>query len=174
MDLTVARVTWSGPFRWLEEGRIESPDGESPVRCRGVYQVYADHVVHGPGTLLYVGAAGLKGREPTIEKRLASHWARWARHEPRAGLAVRVGHLSYVDIEAGTERDAPDDVELLRRVESLTIWWHSPPYNSQAKMYSAAIAGGALLVQSMGERGRLAIEYSSVWPPVVRQSDDSR
>lgn len=108
-NFNVARVTWSGPFHWREDGAIDAPNAESLLGTRGLYQVSADHVVHGPGTLLYVGAAGLKGREPTIAKRLASHWARWARYEPRDSLVVRLGRVSRVDLDAGTERSATDD-----------------------------------------------------------------
>ena len=52
----------------------------------------------------------------------------------------------------------------LARVEALTIWWHSPAYNSLSKQYQQrAKTEPRLLVQTQGARGKLAIEYSDAW-----------
>lgn len=182
---TLVRTFWFGPLPWRGTKELVHEQAEEELvaamlDAKGLYQVVGNHPAHGPNTLLYVGVAGINGKYPTIGARLASHWKNWARFEDRRSLAVHLGVPTYdrkvTEVADALKRgiSVPD----LRRLEALTIWWHSPPYNVLAKAHSKAKPDGDhLLVQSWGDRGRLAMEYSSDWElrgPMKNDSDASR
>lgn len=128
----------------------------------GLYQVYGNHVVFGPSSLLYVG----RNTEQTFKNRLDQH-RYWLKHEQ--DVSIRVGRIRKGDFEHDAA-EWKDWTELVKDVEALTIFWHSPPYNSSG---ITRYKGGKLHVQNWAHRGRLLPEYSSDWEgaQVVRPDD---
>jgi len=140
-------VDWEGPFDW----RTVVSTKTDPDRDCGLYQICTNHLVHGPNTLLYVG----KTDRRTFSARLSEH-AWWLTHEK--DVAIYLGRL-----RAGDYKVDPawrDWTATLGHVEALTIYWHSPPYNSH---FIARYSGPPLHVQSVNARGRLLEEYTSDW-----------
>lgn len=181
---TLVRTFWFGPLPWRGPEELTHELGDQQLVCellgaKGLYQVVGSDPVHGPNTLLYVGVAGIRGVHGTIGARLADHWARWAQYEDGRSLAVHLGAPTSKR-EMKTIKDAlqaPIGRDELSAVEALTIWWHSPVYNIKSKAYARARRTDShLLVQSWGDRGRLAMEYSSDWdlhePPGENDADE--
>jgi hypothetical protein len=150
--LRKVRVRWFGPY---SVDAVQARKGASDDRY-GLYQIYGNHVVFGPGALLYVGMA----RDQTYAKRFSQHHS-WLKHEQKP--AIHLGLLEKDDYVQEAP-DWPDWRQLLGDVEALTIFWHSPPYNSKNIV---RYDGQPLHVQNWGERGRLLPEYSSHWPGLV-------
>ena len=151
----LVRVHWDPP-RSLKE-TLDLTDTENDY---GVYQVYGEHVVFGSGALLYIG----KARDQTFGTRFDQHRA-WLKHE--SDPLVRVGRLREDDYEQ--KRGWSDWKKAIDCVEELTIYWHSPPYNSRCIV---GYANELLRVQNWFHRGRLLPEYSSRWEP--KRPDDSK
>lgn len=135
----LVQVRWSGPYSVQEV-----IDDRHRAKGKGVYQLYGQHVVFGPGSLLYVGMT--EGQ--TFGTRFTQH-RRWLEYES-----------DDVEVRLGVVEGAEDDEKLIADVEALTIWWHSPPYNSKNIW---RYGGRRLHVQNWGSRGRLAAEYTSNW-----------
>jgi hypothetical protein len=133
----LVRVCWHGPLL------VEEVCNGNWSKKRGLYQVYGQHVVFGPEALLYIGMTNGQ----TFGKRFEQHKS-WLQYE--SDVCVRLGII-----------DSPDDLTLLAQVEALTIWWHSPPYNSKnIWKYKGDVR---LHVRNGGQRGRLVAEYMSHW-----------
>lgn len=113
----------------------------------GIYQIYGNHIVFGPSSLLYIG------KSDNFAARFAQHDA-WLSFE--SDVQIRLGRLVDPIFGALEERDI-----WLGHVEALTIYWHSPPYNS--KFIVSYGSCPPLRVQNHGDRGRLLPEYSSHW-----------
>lgn len=144
----LVEVEWQGPLTRVE---VKALRGENDY---GIYQVYGDHVVFGAGALLYVGLAA----DQTFAERLTQHEA-WLADEN--DVTFRVGRLKagqYKEDPAGLGGEWEDWKLLLKSVEELTIYWHSPPYNSQ---HINSYNGMPLRVTCWSNRGRLLPEYSS-------------
>jgi hypothetical protein len=133
----LVQVMWEGPFTL--EGALAS----SAAPRKGIYQIYGQHIVFGPNSLLYVGMTD--GQNFAL--RLAQHRDRWLMYED--DVAVRLGIVTDLD-----------SYPWLADIEALTIWWHSPPYNSKNIW---TYSGKPLRIQNLGARGRLHPEYSSHW-----------
>lgn len=121
----------------------------------GVYQVYGEHVVFGSGALLYIG----KARDQTFGARFDQHQA-WLKNE--SDILVRVGRLRQDDYKK-EEPHWTDWKKAIDCVEELSIYWHSPPYNSKCIV---RYGNQPLRVQNWHHRGRLLPEYSSQWEPI--------
>lgn len=135
----MVQVHWHGPFT-IEN--VCSTEGDWAKR-QGLYQVYGQHVVFGPDALLYIGMTNSQN----FGSRFEQHGA-WFKYE--SDVRARLGII-----------DDPGGRNLLAEIEALTIWWHSPPYNSKnIWQYSSDVR---LHVRNQGERGRLASEYMSHW-----------
>jgi hypothetical protein len=130
----LVQVFWEGPLS-LDEV-LKRPD-------KGLYQVYGQHAVFGRGALLYVGMTD----KQSFGARFKQHRDRWLKYE--ADVEIRVGVI----------RDG-HSVKFLADVEALTIWWHSPPYNSTSIWQYKR---DPLRVQNWEQRGSLHPEYSSHW-----------
>jgi hypothetical protein len=116
----------------------------------GLYQVYAQHVVFGPGALVYIG----KAVDQTFGRRFKQH-KRWL--DDANGVTIRIGQPNDEDYDSDS-----DWSKCVHDIEALTIHWHSPPYNSKSiQSYN----GPSLMVQSWGDHGALLPEYSSHWKP---------
>lgn len=115
----------------------------------GIYQIYGKHPVHGY-TLLYVG----KAEEQTFATRLKQH-EYWLKHEEQPRIYVgRLDPRCYKQ-----EPDTWSDwSEKLSWSEALTIYWHSPPYNSH---YIKAYTFPPLRVANRGVVGKLLPRYDS-------------
>lgn len=144
----IVRISWQGPFRW-PSGLDDTDEAAHALSSPGLYQVYGHHVVFGPSSLLYVGMTDTK-----LRTRLKRH-REWLRHE--GDVTIRLGLL-----------DSTADIALLRRIESLTIWWHSPPYNSQNIWRHNQ---QALWIQNLGARGSLQPEYTTAWVDIAKRPD---
>jgi hypothetical protein len=135
-DHSLVQVHWSGPFAVGEVITGDCGKGS------GVYQVYGHHVVFGANALLYVGMTD----DQTFSARFGQH-EHWLRFE------------NDVEVRLGVFKD-PNGRALLADVEALTIWWHSPPYNSKNIWQ---YRGNPVHIQNWGARGRLDAEYTSHW-----------
>lgn len=138
-DMDAARIYWTGPFSY----RSFKEDTKYHNRT-GLYQIRARHPSNGPDTLIYVGCAD------KLVVPLADHWSQWMSDEQR--VRIFIGELSREDSTSS---------KLLADAAALTIYWHSPAYNSAN---IAAYAGRRLIVQNLGQRGSLLPMYSSDWP----------
>jgi hypothetical protein len=118
--MTTVEVLWSGPWvirpEELRKPGLPKCLSDAAFDRRGLYAIYGTHVVFGRHALLYIG------RADNFRTRMTTHWKQWLLHaqEPTIHLGV---------IEKPTELIG--DAALLAAVEALTIWWHSPPYNSR-------------------------------------------
>jgi hypothetical protein len=161
--MTTVEVLWRGPWviRPEELGKEATPacfEDDAFDGC-GLYAIYGTHVVFGRHALLYIG------RADKFRTRMTTHWKQWLLHaqEPTIHLGV---------IEKPTKLIG--DETLLAAVEALTIWWHSPPYNSTniqswainqklARNKGLAAAYPNLEVQNDGQIGTLNWMYSTYW-----------
>jgi len=86
----------------------------------GIYQIYGNHNIFGPDSLLYIG----KARDHSFAERIPSHryWIEWE------SVPVRI----FVGRLGGIER-IDDDTwgDMIDTAEKLLIYYTSPPYNSQ-------------------------------------------
>ena len=140
------RVEWEGPFPIEEVLRLNDQDDDY-----GLYQIYGRHIIFGANSLLYIGKAeGL-----TFSQRFNQHCSEWLLEEE--GVSIRVGRIASEDY-AYDPPDWSDWRKVLRDAEALTIYWHSPPYNS---MNISEYKGQHLKVVNKDERGVLVAEYIS-------------
>jgi len=148
--LKLVRVRWQR--RSLAD--VECATGDDDY---GVYQVYGQHLVFGPGSLLYIGLAA----KQSFAQRLKQHRP-WLDHEN--DVSVRLGRLHPDDYGDDDPTEGwPKWSALVRSVESLLIFWHSPPYNSSSIV---RYDGPPLHVQNWGDRGALVPELTSHWKPI--------
>ena len=115
----------------------------------GLYQIYGHHIVYGANSLLYIG----KAESLTFSQRFSQHRSGWLSEEE--GVSIRIGRIASEDY-ADDPPDWSDWREVLRDAEALTIYWHSPAYNSSnIETYN----GQRLKVANRGDRGALCAEY---------------
>ena len=138
--MRLVRIEWVGSFSL--DYVIDELNGKDDY---GLYQIYGTHIVYGANVLLYIGKAeGL-----TFSQRFSQH-SEWLSEEE--GVSIRIGRIAIDDYAY----DSPDWREVLRDAEALTIYWHSPAYNSSnIETYN----GQQLKVVNRGERGALCAEY---------------
>ncbi|HEX5746265.1 MAG TPA: hypothetical protein VFZ09_08470 [Archangium sp.] len=154
----LVRINWIGPF---------APD-KVPVNPEyddnfGLYQIYGIHEVFGPQSLLYIG----KAEHLSFAERINQHLSNWL--SSNSDAQVRLGLLHPKDYKH-EPKDWSDWKQLLRDTEALTIFWHTPPYNSRNISH---YSGPTLRVQNFGQRGRLLPEFSTDWvPPKPMDSDE--
>ena len=140
------RIEWEGPFSIEEVLRLNDQDDDY-----GLYQIYGRHIIFGANSLLYIGKAeGL-----TFSQRFNQHCSEWLSEEE--GVSIRVGRIASEDYIYDPP-DWSDWQKVLRDAEALTIYWHSPPYNS---MNISEYKGQRLRVVNKGERSALVAEYIS-------------
>ena len=140
------RVEWEGPFSIEEVLKLNDQNDDY-----GLYQIYGRHIIFGANSLLYIGKAeGL-----TFSQRFNQHCLEWLLEEE--GVSIRVGRIASEDY-AYDPPDWSDWRKVLRDAEALTIYWHSPPYNS---MNISEYKGQRLKVVNKDERSVLVAEYIS-------------
>ena len=123
-------IEWEECFKW--EGNLATKDLPK-LDGNGLYQIYGYHIIFGPDSLLYIGKT-----DTDFAKRLETHRNEWMKKEAdwwikRQGVkaeevafTIRIGRIAEADY-----KDEPSPTRLLRYVEALQIYWHSPPYNSR-------------------------------------------
>ncbi len=109
----------------------------------------------GAGSLVYIG----KAQEQTFATRINQHWEGWLKWEN--DVIVRLGRLAAADYRANDNWQ--EWGQLLSDSEKLSVFWHTPPYNSH---YITGYYGRELQIQNWGNRGSLLSEYSSHWKPL--------
>ena len=139
--MRTVRVEWEGPVSLDAVKALDDDDDD----C-GLYQIYGHHIIFGAGSLLYIGMTRY-----TFSQRFAEH-AGWLEEEE--GLSVYVGRIVEEDYEH--EPHWEDWENLLRDAEALTIYWHSPPYNSSN---IGTYNGQRLEVINLGNYGSLCERY---------------
>ena len=138
------RVEWEGPFSIDQVLELDDEDED----C-GLYQIYGRHIIFGGGSLLYIGMT-----ISTFSQRFTEHIV-WLEEEE--GVFIHIGRIVSEDYAY----DPPywsDWQKVLEDTEALTIYWHSPPYNSQ---HIQRYKRQPLKVVNLGKRGSLDKEYSS-------------
>ena len=142
VNMRTVKIEWEGPFTSDEVLELGDPN-----RDFGLYQIYGRHVIFGDNSLLYIGEVATKGR--TFSQRFVEH-TEWLKEEE--GVFIRVGRINKKDY------DEADRQQVLKDTEALTIYWHSPPYNSDnIDNYN----GQPLKVINDGKRGDLCERLSA-------------
>ena len=134
-------VEWEGPFSIEEVLELDNRNKDY-----GLYQIYGHHIVYGADSLLYIGETS-----QTFSQRFNDHTG-WLKEEE--GVFIHVGRIASEDYNEQVRKDA----------EALTIYWHSPAYNSSN---IEAYNGQSLIVVNSGERGdlceNLSVAEDSSW-----------
>lgn len=137
-QLRSVTVEWTGPFKIDQVLEMTGKDDY------GVYQIYGHHIIFGEASLLYIGETN-----QTFGRRFSGHNHEWLQEEE--GVFIHVGRIV-------SDYDEYDRKQLIKDTEALTIYWHSPPYNSNnIDKYK----GRLLEVVNTGEYGKLQREYVS-------------
>jgi hypothetical protein len=157
MSERLTRVIWDAPCS--VQDILSSKEGEDDY---GLYQIYGHHVVFGPGALLYIG----KAQKQSFLTRFQQHQS-WLPYE--SDVSVRLGRIREGDFKL--QRLWNDWAGVLSDVEALTIFWHTPPYNSH---HITCYKKQPLRVRNMGDRGRLLPEYSSHWDAPRPDDEDEK
>lgn len=147
--MKLLRIEWEGP---LLIDAVLAVAGEHDY---GLYQIYSQHIVFGPDALVYLG----KAQEQTFAARFQQHWQDWLKWEN--DVTIRLGRLAPSDYRS--DDDWQEWGDLLSSAERLSVFWHTPPYNSH---FITGYGGPELQIQNWGNRGRLLPEYSSHWKPL--------
>ena len=144
------QLQWHGPYR-IAAGREIRPAPEAELGSQavpdrlpdtGVYMIVGNHHVHGPRSLLYIGQS-----IELAKRRLPSH-ASWLENEWRPEIFA-----------AAVKED------LVRAVESLLIYAHSPAYCArEVSKLGEAVPDEGLRIWNTGSFTRLLPEVSSVHP----------
>lgn len=145
----IVKVKWHGPFS-VEE----ITNGKTPLAFEsGLYQIYGLHVVFGPDSLLYIGRTGGKTHGPTFKSRIKKHDSIWLMNFKPVSI--------YLGTIGKNNQATNDPLMNIKLVEDFSIWWHSPPCNSQnINSFKARKLNIPLRVINLGERGKLIREYS--------------
>ena len=133
------RVEWEGPLTVDEVLKLGDRN-----RDFGLYQIYGRHIIFGLDSLLYIGSTN-----KTFSQRLKNGHVGWL--EDEESVFIHIGRINRQDQEV-------DRREVIKDTEALTIYWHSPPYNSSN---IGTYKGQRLRVVNIGKRGSLDAEFSS-------------
>jgi len=160
----LVRINWDGPFT------VEQVKNRDYVEAteHGIYQIYGNHVIFGPNSLLYIG----KAEDQSFSCRIGQHLDWLINFE---GISIYLGTINDEDFAFEPEDDRWTEWrQLLRKVESYTIWWHSPPCNSSNINTHSLQNTDTLHVQNWGKIGRLSFEYSFPWAQFGNSTDTKR
>lgn len=102
-------------LEWKKFEKLEDVLKENDEEAYGVYQISGYHAVFGDGALLYIGRAV----DQSFAERFRQH-EDWLRKE--SGVKIYLGRTTNI------ENDIWDNI--IKHVEILLIYYHSPPYNS--------------------------------------------
>lgn len=135
----------SSIIKKVDEWAKRKPAYKKPSQ-QYLYQIYGQHPVFGPNSLLYVGVTD------NLSRRFEEHFNK-SRFWEFNGLKVHFGFMSAEDKQA-----LPDASD----VESLLIAIHKPPLNRQC-IDKPSAKHARLHVYSWGQSGVLFPECSSRW-----------
>lgn len=166
----IHHLHWDGPFD--SETAKNHKWSEHP----GIYQIYGSHATEGSDTLLYIGLNG-----EVIGDRVSAHEG-WLRKEYddakfylgrlvdenkvkdalKKGFSMGDEEYHFLDETEGVDQGA------LKRVESLLIFYCSPPYNSRniqgPSIDTDQIEGAsAIVLYNTGFMGKIPVELSTLW-----------
>ena len=150
--MRTVRVKWEGPLSLDEVKDLDDEDED----C-GLYQIYGRHIIFGDDSLLYIGMTTSTFRRRFIDGPVPHRVWLEEDEQEEEGVSVYVGRI----VEGDYEYDPPlwsDWENVLKDAEALTIYWHSPPYNSSN---IGTYKGQSLKVVNLGDRGSLEEEYIS-------------
>ena len=116
VERKVIHVQWEGPFGYYEARDFVDKDIDY-----GIYQIYGNHPVYGPNTLLYIGQA----RYQTLGERIAQHGLVTMEYN-EGHVSLYVGRLSGPNMPSNAEWNRQID-----QVEHLLIINHKPAHNAQ-------------------------------------------
>ena len=108
-------IEWEGPFTICDVKEMDDDD-------YGLYQIYGEHILFGKGSLLYIGRTEKTFRDRFFDQSYA-HWKEWIEFDIKDGKDVSI-YIARV-----SRKDVPP--KLLKDVEVVQIYWHSPPYNAK-------------------------------------------
>lgn len=118
----------------------------------GIYQVYGNHPVYGPDTLLYIG----KAKDETYSQRLNGH----GDLDTSQIAKFTKLYLSYFcKVDDLNEADWKDAIDI---VEKTLIKAHSPALNAQDVKGFLEKDTPNILIYNWGDRGRLLPEVSTL------------
>lgn len=125
MNVYQIEIKWEGPFSLGEV--IEKNDGGNPDNGYegndyGLYQIYGQHILSGPDTLLYIG----KATRQTFSYRFRQH-KEWIDKEKEIEIYLGRVYDPKKHSKADNWRTWEDDVE---DVEKILIYKYTPNYNS--------------------------------------------
>ncbi|MFX0203974.1 MAG: hypothetical protein ACFFCW_48370 [Candidatus Hodarchaeota archaeon] len=125
LDLHIIEVKWEGPFtvQWVIEKRND--EGEPPDYGGddyGLYQIYGNHILCGPNTLLYIG----KVTKQTFSRRFKNH-KKWLDNEE--GVEVYLGKI-YDPKRHSKKNNWKSWESDVHKAESILIYKYSPNYNN--------------------------------------------
>jgi len=150
MEPRLLQIKWEGPLSL--DAVLSEKTGDDDY---GLYQIYTHHLVFGAGSLVYIG----KAEKQHFACRFKQHREDWLGWE--SDVSIRLGRLAPGAYR--TDDNWQEWSQLITDAEKLTVYWHTPPYNSH---YITGYDGQALWIQNWGNRGSLLPEYSSHWKPL--------
>jgi|GEM_PF-2384761 len=132
-------IYWEGPFT-VEEVK----DKKDEAVDYGLYQIYGNHEVHGPQSLLYIGMAN----EQTFSRRFASH-KNWLVFESQEA-SIYLGYFGNGQMKTPGGKGWHNQIKY---AEEMLIYYCSPPYNSKSLFSHPDISG--LVLMNYGFKFRL-------------------
>ena len=149
-EFPLVELEWFGPF-YFQENRFNPfpsahlPEGgiEELADQSGIYIVIGEHAIHGSQALLYIGQA------KNLSGRFTSQFEGWVQYQNNVQV-----YLAPVD-----------DESLMRPIEALLIYSHSPANNSEYIGMGSVpeiLRKSPVRIWNSGRRWRLFPEVSSL------------
>ena len=139
----ILRVEWQGPLALDEVAKLQKP------MDAGLYAIYRPHVIYGRYTLVHIGMTCT-----TFGDRIN------ARHP-----GVDVNTTSEIRVHVGRLSERPYDVKefenLLKNVETLLIYAHTPAFNSNCITDNSVASLPDLRIFNINENGMILPEVST-------------
>lgn len=145
MSLDVIEIEWDGPYTLKQISKLNGP-------CDyGIYQIYGNHNIKGPETLLHIGQANKR----KFNKRIEEHTG-WIKDQ-YSHISIYVGRLGGVN-----DLEMKDWESFIDIAEKLLIYYCSPPYNSLNISYYGEIENHSIVV-NLGKSNRVPQTVSTLW-----------
>ncbi len=136
------KIQWEGPKKLEEVASLNDEKEDS-----GLYQIYGNHIIFGPHSLLYIGQT----EKQTFRERFSRH-KNWLSKE--LNVEIYIGRI----IDYGDEKLWSNYID---NAERLLIYYHSPPYNTQYINKSGVDEDEDFHVMNLGNYGRLVPEITT-------------
>lgn len=126
---TTIAIFWDGPFTFKQVITFRNDGGIAPKwdgQDYGLYQVYAEHILNGPNTLVYIG----KAVEQTFAQRFRQHGKEWLAQEKDVKIFLgRINDGRNYSVN-DSWKSWKHDVGM---AEEVLIYKYTPNYNSSEK-----------------------------------------